>query len=61
MKLQQTETLTTQTLENINHLQIKSPAVGKANKIHAMHIVGRDSSVGIATGYGLNGPGIEYR
>jgi len=23
--------------------------------------VGRDSSVGIATGYGLNGPGIEFR
>jgi len=24
-------------------------------------LVGRDSSVGIATGYGLNGPGIESR
>jgi hypothetical protein len=24
-------------------------------------IVGRDSSVGIATGYGLDGPGIESR
>jgi hypothetical protein len=23
--------------------------------------MGRDSSVGIATGYGLDGPGIEYR
>jgi hypothetical protein len=23
--------------------------------------VGRDSSVGIATGYGLDGPGIEFR
>ena len=27
-----------------------------------MHVVvGRDGSVGIATGYGLNGPGIESR
>ena len=26
-----------------------------------MILVGRDSSVGIATGYGLNGPGIESR
>ena len=25
------------------------------------HNMGRDSSVGIATGYGLDGPGIEYR
>jgi hypothetical protein len=25
------------------------------------YIVGRDSSVGIATRYGLDGPGIEYR
>ena len=24
-------------------------------------IVGRDSSVGIVTGYGLDGPGIEFR
>jgi hypothetical protein len=24
-------------------------------------LVGRDSSVGVATGYGLDGPGIEYR
>ena len=26
-----------------------------------MPIVGRDSTVGIATGYGLDGPGIESR
>jgi hypothetical protein len=25
------------------------------------NFVGRDSSVGISTGYGLDGPGIEYR
>jgi hypothetical protein len=26
-----------------------------------IHLVGRDSSVGIATRYGLDGPGIEFR
>ena len=26
-----------------------------------LYTVGRDDSVGIATGYGLDGPGIEYR
>jgi len=26
-----------------------------------LNLWGRDSAVGIATGYGLNGPGIEYR
>jgi len=29
--------------------------------IKVIIIVGRDSSVGIATGYGLDGPGIESR
>jgi hypothetical protein len=28
---------------------------------HSEHYAGRDSSVGIATGYELDGPGIEYR
>jgi len=39
------------------------------SQIYVLHIyyiaynflVGRDSSVGIATGYGLDGPGIEFR
>ena len=30
-------------------------------KVYAACIVGRDSSVGIATHYGLGGPGIESR
>jgi hypothetical protein len=30
-------------------------------KIRSVHCVGRGSSVGIATGYGLDGPGIESR
>ena len=29
--------------------------------IQTVYYVGRDSSVGIATGYGLDGPGIESR
>jgi hypothetical protein len=29
--------------------------------IYKMHLVGRDSSVGIVTRYGLDGPGIESR
>ena len=28
---------------------------------HIVVVVGRDGSVGIATRYGLDGPGIEYR
>jgi hypothetical protein len=31
------------------------------SKFYGIHDVGRDSSVGIATGYGLDGPGIESR
>ena len=31
------------------------------NVLHSLRSVGRDSSVGITTRYGLNGPGIESR
>jgi hypothetical protein len=31
------------------------------SEIHTKHIVGRDSAVGIATCYELDGPGIESR
>ena len=33
----------------------------KTVKIRVSGSVGRDSSVGIATSYGLDGPGIEFR
>jgi hypothetical protein len=33
----------------------------KAFGTEPVYVVGRDSSVGIATRYGLDGPGIEYR
>jgi hypothetical protein len=53
MKLKRTQTLTTPTLDNTNNLEIKFPAVGKANKRHEVHFVGRVTSVGISTRYGL--------
>jgi hypothetical protein len=39
---------------------VETGKTGKMYRIHGMH-VGQDSSGGIATGYGLDGPGIESR
>ena len=62
-----------QILQNLFYLQI--PCIGRVNSIAGFegHVIktliftgniknlGRDSSVGIATRYGLDGPGIECR
>ena len=53
---------------SINYVFSGSQYIYKKNLVHlsgqtsnTLHVVGRDSSVGIATGYGLDGPGIESR
>jgi len=42
-------------------LFLKEFVISRFNSILATFIVDRDSSVGIATGYGLDGRGIESR
>jgi len=47
------------TINSWNPLDLSRPVMGLLNLL--VKPVGRDSSVGIATGYGLDGPGIESR
>jgi hypothetical protein len=42
-------------------LELWSLAVLKRHNLGTKFLVGQDSSVGIATRYGLDGPGIEFR